>query len=533
MTKQQPKHPEEISSITKLDESKIFLPYQREVIDDEHIAQLIEKGRQEGLSWALAYKAQKWTGKEGRYSTYFATKTKILAKQFINDAANWAKLSKLIKSVTDSTYEDAVKVETKDGNEIEVNTYNIRFKNSLEIVALSSNADAMRGWRGYKIADEFALHKQQDEMLDSILPSRMWRFPFTLCSTHKGINSAFNKYIKKYRRGDLGDDWNLISIPIQRAVAEGLLEKIYKRPFTKAERQEWLRNLEREEGQRRWKQEYGCIPEDEAGAFFTYDLLIACEMEDIAYDEVKKFSGNQQEQEALKWFEQMRMTANIFGKGNFYIGMDIGRDINYTVLALIEDVAGVKFVRAIAALDNMQFAVQQDCARHWLDIGRTRRMCVDNRGMGRETVERLQLGGDGKRGYGEFMVEKIDFTLVIKEKIAYAVYRLLIDRLLKLPPDDTVRDDFHSIRKETTDAGNVRYVAKQNDTDPNSHGDYYTAIGLAVHAAGDAPPDILSSIHVPERPATADILRTPGVDKVLHGYNNDRITQQLRLYGYQ
>lgn len=534
MTGQKPIHPEEISSITKLDESKIFLPYQREVIDDEHIAQLTEKGRQEGLSWTLAYKGQKRTGKEGRYNTYFATITRILAKQFIQDCAAWAKLYRLIESTVDATYEDEVKVFNSATEEEEtVNTYNIRFPNKFEVIALSSNADAMRGFRGYKIADEFAIHKQQAEMLDSILPSRMWRLPFTLCSTHKGINSEFNKLIKKYRKGDLGPDWNLISIPIQRAVAEGLLEKIYKRPFTETERQEWLDNLEREEGQRRWKQEYCCIPEDEAGAFFTYDLLIACEMEDIAYDNIRKFSGKQQEQEALKWFEQMRMTANILGKGNFYVGMDIGRDINYTVLALIEEVAGVKFIRAIAALDNIQFAVQQDCARHWLDIGMTRRMCVDNRGMGRETVERLQLGGDGKRGYGEFMVEKIDFTLLIKEKIAYAVYRALTDLTLKIPPDDTVRDDFHSIRKETTDAGNVRYVAKQNDTDPNSHGDYYTAIGLAVHAAGDAPPDILTGIHVPEKTEQGQILRTPGLEKVLHGYDNDRITQQLRLYGYQ
>lgn len=533
MTDHKPIHPEEISSITKLDESKIFLPYQREVIDDEHIAQLIEKGRQEGLSWALAYKAQKWTGKEGRYSTYFATKTKILAKQFINDAANWAKLSKIIKSVGDSTSEGSVKVENKNGDEVEVNTYSINFNNGLEIVALSSNADAMRGWRGYKIADEFAIHKQQAEMLDSILPSRMWRFPFSLCSTHKGITSEFNKLIKKCRNGDLGDDWNLISIPIQRAVAEGLLEKIYKRPFTEQDRQEWLANLEREEGQRRWKQEYCCIPEDEAGAFFTYDLLVACEMEDIAYDDIQKFSGEQQEQEALKWFQLMRLAASGLGKGTFYVGMDIGRDINYTVLALIEDVAGVKFIRAIAALDKISFSVQQDCARHWLNIARFRRMCVDNRGMGRETVERLQKGGDGRRGYGEYAVEKIDFSLVLKEKMAYAVYQALTDRTLKILPNDILRDDFHSIRKETTDAGNVRYVAKQNDTDPNSHGDYYTAVSLALHAAGDAPPEILSGIHVPETSGQGQIIRTPGVEKILHGYENDRITQQLRLYGYQ
>ena len=529
MSKLQARHPEEFPAFTKLEESKIFLPYQREVIDDEHIAQLVEKGRQEGLSWAYAYKSQKWTGKESRYNTYFATKTKVLAKQFISDAAAWAKLDRLIKSAVDACYEDDVSIEQPDGKKIDVHTYNIRFPNGREIVALSSNADAMRGWRGFKIADEFAIHPQQDDMLDAILPSRMWRFPFALCSTHKGINTAFNRYVKKFRKGELGPDWNLISIPIQRAVAEGLLERIYKRPFTESEKQDWLANLEREEGQRRWKQEYCAIPEDEAGAFFSYDLLVSCELEEIEYDEVRKFTGEKQGEEAKKWFEQIALTAKRIGKGVFYSGMDIGRDINYTVLALIEVVAGVKFVRAVAALSDMPFSVQQDCARLWLDIPQHRRMCVDNRGMGRETVERLQKGGDGKRGYGEFIVEKIDFSLVIKERIAYSVYQALVDRLLKLFPDDTIRDDFHSIRKETTDAGNVRYVAKQNDTDPNSHGDYYTAISLGHHAIGKETPEITSSVHTSDQQQTTSA-RSERLAGILQGYDNDFNKSSMRMY---
>ena len=133
------------------------MPYQIDVIRDEHIAQLVEKGRQEGLSWALAYKSYKWTGREGRYPTFFATKTRILAKQFIQDCSAWAKLDRMIKSAIDATYEDEIKVFNSATEEEEtVNTYNIRFPNKMEVTALSSNADAMRGWRGYKIADEFA-----------------------------------------------------------------------------------------------------------------------------------------------------------------------------------------------------------------------------------------------------------------------------------------------------------------------------------------------------------------------------------------
>lgn len=498
------------------------MPYQIDVIRDEHIAQLVEKGRQEGLSWALAYKSYKWSGREGRYPTFFATKTRILAKQFIQDCSAWAKLDRLIKSSVDATYEDEIKVYNDKTEEEEVvNTYNIRFPNKMEVTALSSNADAMRGWRGYKIADEFAIHKQQPEMLDAILPSRMWRFPFAFVSTHKGINSEFNKLIKKYKQGLLGADWNLITIPIQRAVTDGLLEKIYKRKFTTQEKLDWLANLEREEGQRRWKQEYCCIPEDEAGAFFSYDMIVACELEELMYDDVCKFSGEGQEAEAKAWFEKIAERVRTDGQGSFFIGMDIGRDINYTVLCLIEDVAGIKFIRALAALETMRFQVQQDCARIWIRLRRFRRSCVDNRGMGRETVERLQTD------FGPFLVEKIDFNLVLKEKMAYAMYQSMTDKLLKLPVSDTVRDDIHSIRKETTDAGNVRYVAKQNDTDPNSHGDYYTAISLALHATGNAAPDIPDAITVPTSPEST---RSERIEHLFEGYDNDLRSNDLRLY---
>ena len=515
-----PVHPEELSAQSHIVEEKVFFGYQIEVIRDEHIAQLVEKGRQTGISWAIAYKAQKRTGQEGRYPTFFATKTRILAKQFVQDCAAWAKLARLIKSTVDATYEDQVTVyNDKTKEEETVNTYNIRFPNKLEVTALSSNADAMRGWRGYKVADEFAIHKQQAEMLDAILPSRQWRFPFSFISTHKGINSEFNKMIKKYRQGLYGPDWNLISIPIQRAVADGLLDKIYKRTFSDTERQEWLANLEREEGQRRWKQEYCCIPEDEAGAFFSYDLLVSCEMEELLYDDIKKFSGSNQEQEALYWFESIAIMMSSNGTGAFYVGMDIGRDINYTVLCLIEELGGIKFVRAVAALENMRFQVQQDCARIWIRHRLFRRSCVDNRGMGRETVERLQ------GSFGPYLVEKIDFNLVLKEKMAYAVYQALTDKMLRLPVSDTVRDDFHSIRKEVTAAGNVRYVAKQNDTDPNSHGDYYTAISLAVHASGSASPDIPESIQTPKNDQP---FRRDRIESLLNGYDNNFRASSMR-----
>jgi len=493
-----PKHPEEIARHTKLPPEKIFLPFQLEVIEDRHVADLIEKGRQEGISWALAEKSRQISGIEGQWDTFVGTKTKLLAKQFITDTAAWAKLFRLIKSVPDAVYEDETITENPETGETEaVSTYHIRFPNRREVTALSSNPDAWRGWRGYKIADEFALHKQQSDVLDALLPSRMWRQPLTICSTHKGKNSEFNKLIAKYKKGLLGDDWNLHTIPITRAVDEGMLEKIYKKPFTAEMRAAWLRAKEQEEGIRRWNQEYMCIPEDEEGSFFTYDQIVQCEYDDALWfplDGVKKFKGSTEEQEALAYFRKVARHARQHAVGELYIGEDIGRDVNYTVIAMIENVAGIRFVRAIIALDDMRFQIQQDCISEWITLPKHRRTCVDNRGIGRETSERLQ------DQHGTYAVERIDATAKLKEVMAYAVLRLMLDKMLRFPPDDTLRDDFHSIRKEKTSAGNIRYVAGKNETDENSHGDYFTAIELAVHAAEGATGSMDDLIEQTKRP---------------------------------
>jgi len=492
------RHPDEFSQYTKLPMEKIFLPFQLDVIQDRHIADLIQKGRQEGISWALAEKAREITGIEGHWDTFVGTKTKLLAKQFIQDTAAWAKLFRLIKSVPDAIYEDETVTENAETGEKEaVSTYHVKFPNRREVTALSSNPDAWRGWRGYKIADEFALHKQQADVLDALLPSRMWRQPITICSTHKGKTSEFNKLIIKYKKGLLGDDWNLHTIPITRAVDEGMLEKIYKKPFSAEERAEWLRQKEQEEGIRRWNQEYMCIPEDEEGSFFIYDQIVQCEYDDalwFPFDGVKKFKGSGEEQEALAYFRKVAQHAHQHAVGELYIGEDVGRDVNYTVICLLENLAGIRFVRAIVALDGMRFQVQQDCVSEWIKLPKHRRTCIDNRGIGRETSERLQ------ERHGSYAVERIDASLKLKEIFAYAVLRLMLDKMLRYPADDTIRDDFHSIRKEKTDAGNIRYVAGKNETDENSHGDFYTAIALAVHAAEGATGSMDDIIEQTNRP---------------------------------
>ena len=59
--------------------------------------------------------------------------------------------------------------------------------------------------------------------------------------------------------------------------------------------------------------------------------------------------------------------------------------------------------------------------------------------------------------------------------------RLFEDKLVRIPADDRVREDLHSVRKLVTTAGNVRLDVDRSDTD--GHADRFWALALAYHAA--------------------------------------------------
>jgi len=72
--------------------------------------------------------------------------------------------------------------------------------------------------------------------------------------------------------------WSLHETPIQKAVEDGLVERINAVAKTNYSRQEWLA-LQQSEciDQEQWDQEYCCLPADESAAFFPYDMITACE----------------------------------------------------------------------------------------------------------------------------------------------------------------------------------------------------------------------------------------------------------------
>jgi len=161
---------------------------------------------------------------------------------------------------------------------------------------VSSNPNALAGKRGHVKLDEFALHQEQRLLYRVAKPLTQWGGTLSIISTHRGEQTVFNELIRDIREGGNPMGWSLHSVPVQKAVEEGLVEKIMQaqqqgqhrtsnlepRTLNKEEkqklRQAWLAQLRAgciDEEQ--WLQEYCCTAADESKAFITFEMVAACE----------------------------------------------------------------------------------------------------------------------------------------------------------------------------------------------------------------------------------------------------------------
>jgi phage FluMu gp28-like protein len=70
--------------------------------------------------------------------------------------------------------------------------------------------------------------------------------------------------------------------------------------------------------------------------------------------------------------------------------------------------------------------------------------------------------------------------------MAFRVKKWLEDHIFNVPDDQTIHDDFHSVKKEVTTAGNIRLKADTNNK-TNSHADWFWGAALACEAASSKP----------------------------------------------
>lgn len=417
-----------------------FLPYQVRWLKDKSRYKIWKKSRRIGATYVQSFEDVQYCVEKPRRKVYFSSADESAAKEYIDYCRQWCEIYKIAAEYTGEEIIDPDK---------DITALAVRFKNGSAIYALTSNPKRFRSKGGKVILDEFAWHEDQKALWDAARPSVTWGYPLRILSTYNGKGNLYYRFIEDVKQGRL--NWSLHSTPIQLAVAEGLADRIMGRTLTEKERQAWLEEERRNCGdETTWLQEYCCIPVDESTAFLSYEMITKCERGDI-----------------LMPLEEIA--------GDLYVGMDIGRKKDLSVIWGIERQGERKITRIYKELEKAPFHVQRDALFEILSHPSMRRACIDATGLGMQLAEEAQLA------FGKFRVEAITFTNKVKEELAYNVRTNFEDVNILIPAEHEIREDLHSVRKVTTASGNIRFDVAASDA--SGHADRFWALALALHAA--------------------------------------------------
>jgi len=441
-----------VSTHAKSGAFNLLCPYQLAWLRDPASLAICEKSRRIGWTWTQALAAVLYCA-ENKGNYYHSSADMTASVEFIEDCESWAAMVNAVAKVKDAR-------EVIDDEEI--NTLVMTFANGRKIVAGSSNPKFFRSKGGAVGFDEYDFHNDQAALFKAGHATAMfWGFPMRIWSSVNGQGTVMHRLVQQVERGELNA--SLHRVTVLDAVEQGIVERIRMRrerldhvPEPDAGmRQEWLDELRSTcPDEETWNQEYLCIRSTDASALLDYDLLRGCEAANLAYDQ----SG------------PMQLT-----EGRCYAGFDVGRKKDLSVLWVVERVGDVFWTRRVQVFDRAPFSAQEGAINQVLASPAVRRLCIDSTGIGLQLSERLA------ERWGRHRIEPVNFTGPVKAELAMPLRRLFEDRLIRIPMDDSIREDLHSIRKTVTAAGNVRFDAAPGSSD--GHADRFWALALAYHAA--------------------------------------------------
>jgi phage FluMu gp28-like protein len=421
--------------------NQYFLPYQLRWLADESPIKIWEKSRRIGATYVQSYEDVRDCVSKKVPAVWFSSADESAAREYIAYCEQWTKLFNMAAKPLGQVVIDSEK---------DIKAFVIEFANGTKIHALSSNPKGFRSKGGKVVLDEFAHHDSQDDLWKAARPCITWGFPLRILSTHNGKNCRYYKFVEETQRGKLS--WSLHTTPIQLAVAEGLVDKILGKVASEEEKEAWLDEQQSNcFDENTWQQEYCCIAIDEATAFLTYELIHSCELDNLLFSELSGISGD------------------------LFVGMDIGRKKDLSVIWLLEKLGNVKYTRKVIELEKTPFHLQEEILSSVLKHKTLRRCCIDATGLG------MQLAESAQRNFGQYRVEPITFTAKAKEELAYNLRTNFEDKTIYIPSDNTLREDLHSVRKVTTISGNIRFDVA--NTEAAGHADRFWALALALYAA--------------------------------------------------
>lgn len=419
-----------------------FLPYQVRWLDDKSPIKIWEKSRRIGATYVQSYEdvydALTMKVRNKPIDVWFTSADLSAAKEYINYCQSWAKMFNVGFKVLGEQVID------EDKN---IKALSLEFDNGARINALSSNPTQFRSKGGKVVIDEFAFHKDQQALWKAAKPVITWGYPLRIISTHNGQGCLYYLFIKRCLQGKL--KWSHHKTPIQLAVQEGLVDKILDRKATEEEKQEWLENEKENCGDDvTWQQEYCCIAVDEAGAFLTFELISSCT------------------EDCLKPLDEL--------KEPFYVGFDIGRKNDLSEITILEKVNNIFYYRQKYTLKNMPYKEQKHILYQILEHPLFRHCAIDGTGIGNNLAE------DAQFDFGRSKVDIVTFTSKVKEELAFDLRTYFEDKNIRIPDDELLKNDLHSVKRVPTDTGVIKFDVERSETD--GHADRFWSLALAIFA---------------------------------------------------
>jgi len=367
----------------------------------------------------------------------------------------------------------------------------IVFPNGSRIVGLPANPDTARGWTANILLDEFAFHRDSREIWRALFPTVTRGYKIRIISTFRGKSNKFYELffgapvLQKYTgrefefAGERGG-WSKHFVNIYQAVEMGL--ELKDEEGNPIEPEDLRLALNDDDA---WAEEFEGIPSDEVSAFLTHDLISSVEeiKIDMSPDWAEKLiavaEANYQQYKRTK--VRPRLPLEVLSKveflGDLYVGMDIGRKKDLSIIWVDQKINGVLRAGAVIELKRKPFFVQEQVLHTILSQNRFRRACIDETGIGAQLAE-------GSQDMFPSKVEGIPFTPENKETLAFGLKQNFEDRGSQIPADNTIRNSLHSVKKYATTTKHFRFDAER--TDATGHADHFWAKALAVHAAGSS-----------------------------------------------
>lgn len=449
-----------------------LLPYQRRWVEDPAPVKVCVKSRRIGLSWAEAFDSASHAAAGAGDITYISYNQRM-TQGFVGDCRQWLDdLHRLALEIGE------VLLDPKDP--ARPTRYHLALPGGRTIEGLPSSPHGLRstGRPGDRVViDEAAFVSDVDALLQAGMAYLMWGGAVRIVSTHNGADSPFARIVDEAARGEL--PYSVHTVTLADAVADGLYRRILAVRAAAADRARaaggdpgvdpaalaWT-----PEGEAQWvaairasyrypwqaEEELDCIPAAGGGGWIGLDDYLRAEH--AGAGDPERYAG-----------------------GAVYVGYDVARRQDLAVLAVLERIGDVLWVRELVVMRGWTFGAQRDEVARILRDYRVVRVAVDQTGMGEAQVEALQ------DRHGRLRIEGVLLTSDRRLTVATALRDAFEAARIRVPRDPELRLDVRSVRRAPSATGAPRLYSE--DATPGGrkaagHADRFWALALACACAG-------------------------------------------------